>query len=337
MDELKKRKIIGKYSEEHPKEFAKFLDLNHNINIGQDTLSLDNYSEDGYINIEKIPYIIIMERREFKDARCAEKWILLPDLSEILVKRMVDFDADYDKLSEKGKLSEQVCKYNSLFLPEIFEQLGIESAQYYFAKEDDQEYVITPSVLEKGEHLISGETILEHTSIDDEEYVRTELESIEKYIREVLGIQDDNQINKIKETFIIQVIMSRYLNINDFHSGNWGIVYNKKTGSVRSCPMIDSDNSLDDFALFNRTNLSDKQTDIFEDIFRQYSHIPAVKDLLEKLNSLDLEKAIDNVYTKKGISIPSDVQDRYIEYFEQMKKRTLKLYDDIYNQYREKE
>lgn len=343
MEEIEKRKIVGKYAEKYPKKFKEFLKLNNKFNDKEDKIDIKEYfDEEGYLDLDNIHYIVLMNReqiRKTQDAYYVEKWILTPNLKEVLVKNHTDFDIDINKLTYENRLFETVCKYNSLFVPEIFQQVGLETAEYYWAKEKGKEYILTPSVLEKNEQIINGDTILDYCGDENEKYVSTELKSIERYVRNVLNIQDTDKINEIREMFILKVIMARYLGIEDFHSGDWGIIYNDKTKNIRNLPVIDVDYGLniENTRVFDESNLSDKKTNNFEDLIIQYYDLRSVKNLLKKIQQINIEKAIENVYFKKHIKVPIEVQNYYRMYFGKMNNRVENLCNELYEERNDEE
>lgn len=327
---MKKREILEKTKKDNPEKFKKFSEEHKKTN---ESIDIKDYiNEDGYINLDEIPYIKYVDREEMKNIGCyVEKWILFPNLQQILAKNVSNYDLNMEKLSEEERFQEKVHRYNDVFLTQVFKQLEIPSARYYFAREEEKDYLVTPSLIQENEELINGEKILKNMlGKVDETFVSEELEEIEGYLRETLNITDIRKIEEIKDSFIKQVIALRYINLSDFDAREWGLILNEeKKDEVKMFPMVDIDSSCGYEELTDIINLSDNETSKFEDIVMQYKENKSVRNLLAKMTNIDIGKAIEDTYNDTKIIIPQDIVEHYEEYFEYMRQRTQEILNKI--------
>lgn len=225
-------------------------------NISETRIFPDSYFLDnGYLDLKKLGIDKFNDSDNIKGSSYALNWfpaIINGITYNFLLKHLPNYDVDYSipfyqSFTNENKKYEKVKKYNSLFISEIIKQLGFNSAEYYFAINENKEYLLTSSFLRDGEKIISIDDILNYFNCqsDDSLKINNINTLVRKYCTEKLKISNPEEINKICDNIFSSLYISKFLNVGDYHYGDSGFIYNEQNNNLRSLPMFDLDLSLD--------------------------------------------------------------------------------------------
>jgi len=104
-------------------EFREFYDEFKKFQERPEEFSIENYMENGSINLRRLPHI---KSQRGADGGFVEGWIILPNFKTYLVKKNPRNYGVWGKWFAR--------RYNILITPKIAEKMGIKCAEYYWCK-----------------------------------------------------------------------------------------------------------------------------------------------------------------------------------------------------------
>lgn len=183
------------------------------------------------VDLMKNPYFI--ENHNTK-GYFSQFWLILSDLRTYLLK----------ELPAGRFFSDQIGLYtrdNALVVPRLIRAAGLDSAEYYIVNwvmddsvstwEDD--FLLTPSFLKKGDEMLSFKDIFGQECLD--------IETVENNLRKELVLRHFKKKNI--DRFILElrkkICMSEIIDNTDISSENMSVIFNN--GTVRVAPLYDFD------------------------------------------------------------------------------------------------
>lgn len=287
-----------------------------------------NWSEEGDVLLNK--NILRKSNKIIEDGSTCINWCMLNDqYTMILLKRPLG-----DIYRENSIEDYYIALYNNVLLPEISLQLRNSCAKYYLAKMDQKKdktnYIITIDFKKPNEVLIHGSEILEKMSGDTSE------KNIEKLIQVLKAYLTkkgflDLDIKRVEQDFIKQTLFNRFIQQNDEHNNNWGIVIDERENSVRLAPSYDMDCSCE----VKKPKKIHRQTNDgcsnLESILRQYQEKSWLQSYVKDiLNEFNIEKAFEDTKKYTNKEIPNDLKGRYRRFFSERMQELGKAYHKVY-------
>ena len=295
------------------KEYEDYLKKNEVSIDSKNTKKYFEWSQDGEILIENS--ILRESSIDVERYTNCKGWKLLKDNETmILLKR--PFGDVYRDMSADDYY---IAMYNNILLPQIANQLGNQSAEYYIAKDTDNprlKNIVTIDFKKKDEELLHGEDILEDMGADIRELnIDKLLNVLENYLIEH-GYRNKD-IENIKQDFIKQSFFNKFIKQLDENNHNWGILINQKTNSARIAPLYDLDCSCD----INKKSKHMRVTNngsfsSMEQFMRQYKDESWFKIYIEEVvNNFDIKKAFKESEKETNTQIPDKYKQRYSDFF----------------------
>lgn len=255
------------------------------------------------------------------EPKFAEKFIILEDNSIALLKMPLSSLHSYSGVLPYGKLDIQPDEYNPLISKKICNIANIECASYFLASERPNNYILTPSFLNKDDELITGNNLVRKNEYD--------INNILKDLEQSLTLRRFNQdeINKIKDDFIKQCFISKFIGNIDEHSYNFGIILNDR--HIKLAPFFDLEYSFgicDESLGRDRHIDGDSSLNKFIENFKDYpGFLEFVNNLITKIN---IEKLFISVEANTGIKADTFLRNFFTNFINKqinICKRTLDI------------
>lgn len=300
-DSFRKFYAQAKYFEEHPEEF-----------------SITNYIENGYINLSNIPHI---ESRRFVDGSSRGEWHIFPNLKTFLFKG--EIDGLFSKFEKR-----RFKNYNILVAAKVAEAMGIKSAKYYLAKDNEKtKKIITCNFLEEGQSLISGEDI---SSTEDTLKIEDRLKNIEVYLRNEKV--EPQVIKQIRQDYIKLSFFNKFIKNCDEDEWNFGFIQDSEGKIIGLAPAYDFDFSFDVNININRSLLLNDNTRKISSFIKQFSGESWFSDFVQRfINNFNIDEVLEGVQEEHKIELESRVIEYYKNFlqiqFEEVKTATKEYFD----------
>lgn len=302
------RRILERIYTKKEKEISNFdIELEQIDNLYNRYLKLQDpnkrAAQQEVVDLTTDPFkIICQEPKGFT----ADFWILLYDLNIYLIKRCVP-----ERIIVKGNVKRAM--ENSVVIPQIIKELGLESSEYYITTYWEEEYgdsdifIMTPNFLRDNEEMLSLDMVCGEKCI-------TEIPELEKTIRQYFEIRNfsQEQIDSLRRDFIKQVFMSKFLGNVDENNGNISIIYDNKR-NVRMAPLYDFDFCCGNELRFKCERKVDGCTDI-EALVKYYINEPWFKSWInDTILNLDLKKALTEQKCKNQMDYNTEFYKNFFE------------------------
>lgn len=235
----------------------------------------------------------------------ALRWILLPNLKKVLIKKLPEEFYILDEFKER-----KASSYNILIVPEIAKQFEIACAEYFLAGSDvNSRLCITPSFLEEGEEVIQGDYI---KTLGGNSRISNYANDIVKYLR--ARNVDEDTIHKVEFDFIKQSFFKKFIFHVDDAPRNWGIIKGKD-GGIRLTPTFDIDHTCKVYEEIWLSEADNGDTSL-EAFMLQYQNYPGFKAFVKKcMDNFDIDNAFLNVEHKHGIKMSNEDRSIYANFF----------------------
>lgn len=273
----------------------------------------DYRNDEGYIYIDKIPYI--HTQKQHGAGHHALGYIILPDGNMYFLKRM-------------SSSEDEIQMYNNIVVPQIAKQFGVEATEYVICTKGNELYLLSPSFLEKDENIIYGTDMFDLTKYPDIDImdmnvgyfedldINSSLTDIESYLSSRNVSRDE--IESIQGKFLQQCFLNKFIEQSDEKPENTGII-KEGNGTFRMAPLWDPDHStmVPDYGIKRWVNGNESKNDLlsFVTYFFNYKNFGEYMQRIAK--SFDVKKAIEEAETTSGIEIPAKIRQRYFDYFNQ--------------------
>ncbi len=281
------------------------------------TLEITQYrNENGYIDLDKIPNLVIQNNSIKIEGRKPKQWIVFED-NKILFKETTPN-------SYEG--------YALLYFAEFLNQCGLEHAEYDLAILNNTMGVITPNFVKNNESLMSGESLFNLAkTIYYANGINSNLSNSVENIKEVLQLLnfEPSSIEKIVSQLIKLIIIDGLLLETDRNNTNYSFII--ENNNIRLAPIYDGSN----ICGFNRSTndidskikniknfgtlhsiISNSKRSLFLDnitkeqifieevrtIAKQYPQI--IEEFLPKICNLNIDKATENIEKKIKNEVP---------------------------------
>ena len=300
--------------------------------------------------------------------KCAKGWIVLsptPLMSgiglrkECLLKSYI-YDADQTDYSADQK---QMLKANNFILPEIAKAFGLEAASYGRFKVVDEydgelgreeniacmrdrepiyriksntEYVLTPSFLQNNEEFMAFGDMIPNDKDHDVSNVWRQLERflIERNIPK-------DKIKEVRKQYIIKSIFGAYVELNDNHNFNDGLIFtnDRSDRSVRLAPAYDLDYAM---RIYNIGPMGAPITFVkrasdggmeVTSMLKEFGHEINERDFTKLLNGLhpdNVLKIIEDVDKRHHLNLTYDVKEKYMSFFTDKHREMETFYKERY-------
>ncbi len=273
-------------------------------------------TDEGYWNLDKIPYKNIEEQIAQKDSYSKIQCIKIDERK--FYKKY--FDGNIEDFDEK------IEWYNSILLAYILKQINLNHARYFLAVEKGKKFLVSPSFLKEGERLVLGDEILGEDFWNSKENIGIDekLEKMEEYLHNKGASAEE--IQKVKLEHLKQIFAVKFLGAKNFHSGNWGIIENEDREFVRVCPFMDYESAcvkyeneeIDDDGWENCVQDGENGLDEF---IKYYQNFPGFKKFIEEAyQNFNVYKALRDSYDETHCKIDTDCVYYYYDFFEQRMK-----------------
>lgn len=309
--------------------------------------SFEENFDEGRLDLSKVD--IVESKAAHLEGYYTSGLVLLPSMRVAIKKKLLCSDErqQYKPVPGSHFQPEEV---NALFCPEIAEQLGISSAKYILAKENESEgihsdsgneyskhAIITPSFLKKGDVLYSVAKVETEMRLIKDAHAKTNtvvgissdmnevfehISAFAKKCANACGIPytaDDE--NSLKLEYAKQRFFHRFIDNTDEHLGNFAVIVND--GKVRMAPVFDFDFSLSrrmdeykengkvpDWA-YHVMKCNNGDCNLSA-VVQNFKDVPGFKEfLLLAYANLDLNKIVSNV--EKNINCKLDKLDPVIK------------------------
>lgn len=269
------------------------------------------------IDLKKLKYHV-SERNVQEDCSFGIEWIVFEsDLTTSLLKNPIG-----NILRGCGYSKDELARaeYNPLIVPQIARQFQVDSAQYLWAKRINTRCLLTPSFLQDDDELIEGNDIL-----PEELLLEFNTDKILEYLNRYLSLRNisEEDISLINKNFIKQTIFNRFIEQEDEHHGNWGIITENRRAKL--APVYDTDFSC---GITKKRGTGTKRIcnngdSSLSSVIMQYKELPWMKDFLfDIIKNFNIEQVYKDMKYYTNVDIEEKYKDYYTNYLE---KRLIEL------------
>jgi len=289
-------------------EFREFYDEFKKFQERPEEFSIENYMENGSINLRRLPHI---KSQRGADGGFVEGWIILPNFKTYLVKKNPRNYGVWGKWFAR--------RYNILITPKIAEKMGIKCAEYYWCKKTSKsrtEGNITRNFLEDGQTLISGYEINELTNGGITKNKLTDrLKSLEKYLK--VQKVDPETIERIRQDYIKLSFFNNFISNSDQRDWNYGLVQDSNGKIIGLAPAFDLDFSCKVYMSMGCELLLDNRNSNISSFINQFKHEQwFIEFIQEFIQNFNMEQILEEVQEEHGITMEPKVLEYYKSFFE---------------------
>ena len=313
---------------------------------------IELFQEDnGVHKIRQDQYLLLADSTDMY--KCAKRWIVLSPTTlkdrtsirrECLLKSYI-----YDKRNGVYKVDDRkILKANNFIIPEIARAFGLQSATYArFVIDDDfsgelgreeniagmynrrpiyklepkKEYILTPSFLDTDEQFIAFGNII---SDDKEMRVSVIWKQIEKFL--VTRNISKEDIKNIKKQYAIKSIFGAFVELNDNHNYNDGLIVSndRSERDARLAPAYDLDYSMgvynvaeSGFPIVHVKTASNGRYEL-TDMLKEFKNVLTEKDISQIMDCVDPNKTtkiVEETDKEYNLHLTDDVKKRYQKFF----------------------
>lgn len=266
--------------------------------------------ENGYWKLDEIPYKKVKGEIKQEDASSDIECIEIN--GKLFYKKEVKDEETYRTDGLKD-----LKWYNNILVPAIMTQFEIEHAEYFLGIEKGKRCIISPSFLKPDETLILGDEVLgdEFLLTTKSACINERLNKMREYL-EQKG-EDDEFIRKQQLEHLKQLFAEKFIEMIDFHEGNWGIIKNTKKKQYRTAPFMDYDNSCEKVGSDEDNYVADRKTSL-KDFIEYYRDFPGFYEFVKKAyNNFNLRQAFQDSYNRTHCKIGLEYIYYYNDYFNQ--------------------
>lgn len=279
--------------------------------------------ENGYWKLDEIPYKKIKGEIKQKDASS--------DIDCIEINGKLFYKKKVKEETYGTNELEDLQWYNNILIPAILAQFEIEHAEYFLGIEKGKRYIISPSFLKPNETLILGDEILDEEFLLSGESccINERLNKIGDYLKQ--KGENDEFIKKQQLEHLKQVFAEKFIEMIDFHEGNWGIIESTQKKQCGMAPFMDYDNSCEKIENDNDNYVADRKSSL-KDFIEYYREFPGFYEFVKKAyNNFNLRQAFQDSYNRTHCKIGLKYIYYYNDYFNQ---RMIELKNAIENDFR---
>ena len=279
-------------------------------------------TNDKKIDLTKLKFNICL-RGNLKDSKYAENFIMFEeDKSIALLKTPLYLVPSYSGVYPSGKIKIQPDEYNPLLAKQIANIANIPCAEYYLAQFEKDTYILTPSFLNEGEELILGTNISDKDEFD----INKILKNIDLSLTR--RRYNQNEIKKVKEDFIKQCFVSKFIGNLDEQPRNFGIILNGR--HIRLAPLFDLEYSFEIISesLGYERNINGDIS--LKGLIESFKDYPGFIQFVKKFNNkLDIKKIFDSVEEDTGIPVNGFLEKQYTDFLTGKLNESRKAIKDI--------
>ena len=294
--------------------------------------------ENGIIQLNG--YAFEFSKRKLADSKIGTGWILSSNLETYLITKTPDY---HSKIKDKYL---KLADTNNFLLPQIAKQMGLDATIYYRAEYIEHSdtlttFHLTKNFLRDDETLIQGNSIVRESSKKKrvtKVNFETLLETVDKYVKKYykkhkLPTENLNSVREeIRRNLIKQTIFNKMVFNQNESNQKWGLI-KSPDNSLRTAPLFSYDycSGVEMVQKSPHRVIDGKKEDIEsfmvkfgqEEWFREW--------IASSVLPLDLDKAMQDMERKTGISLSNEEKEYYQFFMNKMHDKIVSVHNLNYD------
>lgn len=294
--------------------------------------------ENGIIKLND--YAFEVSKRRLADSKIGTAWILSSNLEDFLITNAPDY---HSKIKSKYlKLAET----NNFLLPQIAKQMGLDATVYYRGEYTDYTdsfytFHLTKNFLRGEETLIQGDSIVKENSkkrkttrVNFEALLEATDKYVKRYYKKHKLSQEDMKRarEEIRQGIIKQTIFNKMVFNQNESNQKWGLII-EPDKSLRLAPLYSYDYcaGVEMVDKSSHRVIDGKKEDI-ESFMLEYGKEPWFRNWISSsVLPLDIEKAMNDMERKTGISLSDEEKEYYRFFINKMHTKIVSVHNFGYN------